>query len=409
VLLAAVPGRLWAQAPAEPSSYGAAADTFQPTLDVGDLWRDVRHWRVGQDAEMPGTDAPVPNRFVVAAPSITAKPSTGLTAGFNSNVAFFGGDPHTTHISSLVAGVKVSQKEQVLSGLRFSIFTSGDRWLIVGDNRFSKTSSDVFGAGIDPPVGGENLRYDAIRLYETAYRTVRPHLFAGGGINVTTHSNTGPADGLLPAFNQSAYVAYSQQHGFSTSGQTSSGVSAGVLLDTRDNAINAEHGWLASVTYRDFIGGFFGGDASWQQLYVDVRTYRPLTRSGRQKLAFWFLSDNVLAGVAPYLDLPSTGSDGRSARGYTDGRYRGDHLVYGEVEYRSALTRNGLLGFVVFANTTTVDDPSEGQKLFSSFAPAGGTGLRVLMNKRSRTNLAADYGWGRDGSRGLYLGIQEAF
>jgi hypothetical protein len=33
----------------------------------------------------------------------------------------------------------------------------------------------------------------------------------------------------------------------------------------------------------------------------------------------------------------------------------------------------------------------------------------VLLNKHSRTNLTADYGWGKEGSRGLYLGIQEAF
>ena len=40
---------------------------------------------------------------------------------------------------------------------------------------------------------------------------------------------------------------------------------------------------------------------------------------------------------------------------------------------------------------------------------AKGTQLRVLLNKRSRTNLATDYAWGKDGARGFYLGIQEAF
>ena len=77
-----------------------------------------------------------------------------------------------------------------------------------------------------------------------------------------------------------------------------------------------------------------------------MRTYRKLTPDGRQRLAFWFMSDNVLNGTAPYLDLPATGSDGRSARGYSDGRYRGQHLAYGEMEYRGTITSNGLLGFV---------------------------------------------------------------
>jgi outer membrane protein assembly factor BamA len=238
---------------------------------------------------------------------------------------------------------------------------------------------------------------------------VRPHLFAGVGINISVHSNIRPGDGTLETFDQSAYVAYNNLHGFDDQEQTSSGISAGLLFDTRDNGINAQRGWLASAALRTFFNGFLGGDSTWQQLTVDVRTYRKLTPDGRRKLAFWFLSDNVLSGIAPYLDLPATGSDGRSARGYSDGRYRGQHLVYGEMEYRGTLTSNGLLGFVAFTNVTSVDNADAGVKLFEDVAPAAGFGLRVLLNKHSRTNLTADYGWGKEGSRGLYLGIQEAF
>ena len=35
--------------------------------------------------------------------------------------------------------------------------------------------------------------------------------------------------------------------------------------------------------------------------------------------------------------------------------------------------------------------------------------LRVLLNKRSRTNLAFDVGFGENGNRGVYLTVQEAF
>jgi outer membrane protein assembly factor BamA len=181
------------------------------------------------------------------------------------------------------------------------------------------------------------------------------------------------------------------------------------MLDTRDNAINAQRGWLASMTYRTFFDGFLGGGATWQEAYVDVRTYRALTNDGRRRLAFWMLGDFVTGGSAPYFDLPETSGDGRSARGYTEGRYRGDSLVYGEVEYRDTVTRNGLLGYVLFANTTTIAGGATTDRLFQTFAPAAGGGLRVLLNKRSRTNLCVDYGFGKQGSRGLYLAIQEAF
>jgi hypothetical protein len=142
-----------------------------------------------------------------------------------------------------------------------------------------------------------------------------------------------------------------------------------------------------------------------------VRTFKSFGRDGRQKVAVWFLGDIVTGGAPPYLDLPAIGEDtyGRSARGYITGRYRGPHLLYGEVEYRITLTANGLLGAVAFANTTTIDGDSPDQKLFHRLAPASGGGLRVLLSKRSKTNLCLDWGRGLQGSQGLYLAVQETF
>ncbi len=165
---------------------------------------------------------------------------------------------------------------------------------------------------------------------------------------------------------QAAYAEYSAAHGFAIEGQTSAGPSVGILYDTRDNSINADHGVLANAVYRTYFNGLLGGDSTWQSLNIDVRTYRPLTHDARQKLAFWFLGNLVTGGTAPYFDLPAISFDGRSARGYSEARYRGEHLLYGEVEYRGALSSNGLLGFVAFLNTTFVDDTTTGQKLFDS-------------------------------------------
>ena len=91
------------------------------------------------------------------------------------------------------------------------------------------------------------------------------------------------------------------------------------------------------------------------------------------------------------------------------GRYRGERLAYGEVEYRGMLMKNGLLGMVLFANTTTVSNLSGGEKLFDNYAPAAGAGLRALFNKHSRTNLCVDFAFGKDGAKGVYLAIQDAF
>jgi hypothetical protein len=60
-------------------------------------------------------------------------------------------------------------------------------------------------------------------------------------------------------------------------------------------------------------------------------------------------------------------------------------------------------------NTSTFANTETGEQLFDGFASGAGVGLRLLMNKRSRTNICLDVGWGKQGSRGVYLAIQEAF
>ena len=378
-------------------------------IDVGDLWHLARYRTLAPPPE-PAPSGSHDRRYLVVTPSIGSKPSTGFNAGFSGSVAFYRGDGETTHISSIAFGGKLTQKGQETSGIRIGMFTADDRWFIQSDNRLQFTSADTYALGASAASSdGVNLKYNYSRLYETAYRRVKPGLFVGGGLNVSTHTQVRSGSGASSNIDESAYLAYTQKHGFDPSGQVSSGTSIGVLFDTRDNAINADRGWLANAVYRTFFDGFLGGDATWQTINLDVRTYRTLTDGGRNKLAFWFLGNLVTGGTAPFFDLPEIGSDGRSGRGYAEGRFRGEHLLYGEVEYRGTLTPNGLVGVVAFLNTTTVDNTETGEKLFGSFAPGAGFGFRLLLNKRSRTNLCTDYGWGKDGSRGFYLSILEAF
>jgi hypothetical protein len=80
-----------------------------------------------------------------------------------------------------------------------------------------------------------------------------------------------------------------------------------------------------------------------------------------------------------------------------------------EAEYRGQITRNGLVGWVAFVNASTVSNRAGGEQLFDHVAPGAGAGLRVLLNKRSKTNLAFDVGFGEKGSRGVYFVVQEAF
>jgi len=134
-------------------------------------------------------------------------------------------------------------------------------------------------------------------------------------------------------------------------------------------------------------------------------------KNPRHLMAFWLMGNFSPPGEFPYMILPATAYDqrSRSARGYTQGRFRGNALVYGEAEYRFPLSPcGGVWGGVLFVNATTASNPIQSLKLFQSIKPAYGMGLRVMVDKQSRTNLAIDFGFG-DKSSGFYLAASETF
>jgi hypothetical protein len=414
VLAAAGLGAAVAPAHAQAGDTAPAVAAPQPPPETQvDVFDVARKLFKKASADASGSKPWDPGKLMVAImPTFGYKPSTGFTIGAMSNLAKYLGDPGTTTISSAVIGFSYSTKQQTSFTVRFGASGRDNRWRLDGDNRFQWTSQDSYGLGTGTsPEDIVYTKFTYVRVYDVAWYQLRKNIYGGAGFHFSSHSNVRPGVEGDPAWEDSAYVTYSKEHGFDPNGQSSTGLSLNLKLDTLDNPINASRGWMASFTYRPFIKNLAGGDSNWQETYVDVRKFVSLTKDRRHRLAMWVYGDATWSGTAPYFDLPSLSMDtyGRSGRAYTEGRIRGDKLVYGEVEYRGTLTRNGLLGMVAFLNTTTASDKQTGETLFDGFATGGGLGLRVLFNKRSSTNLCIDYAWGRQGAKGLYLALQEAF
>ena len=94
--------------------------------------------------------------------------------------------------------------------------------------------------------------------------------------------------------------------------------------------------------------------------------------------------------------------------GYTVSYFKGTQYNYSEIEYRFPITRNKFLSGVTFFHMQTANNEL-GTYLFQQWQPGGGAGIRVLFNKATRTNLCLDYAFGKYGSRGFFLGLNEAF
>jgi hypothetical protein len=380
-----------------------------PTTDLFDLLRRLRH--------KPAPPPPGPEDYkkwmVALAPVLTYGPTSGFGLGFAGNVAAYRGRPPTTHISSIVASVTATTKKQLLVNAKINASALDNRRHFEGDNRLYWTSQKTYGLGTSSAEDAAvDQKYDYFRFFEAYYTKVVRHTYLGGGFLYSDHRNVRPADAEAEAaWATSPYVTYSEKYGLDPKSQSSAGVSLNALFDSRDGPINPSRGVYASLAYRAFFEGFLGGATSWQELSYDGRSYLRLSPDARHKLAFWLSGHFVVGGRAPYLDLPATGMDtyGRAGRGYPQGRFRGERLVYGEAEYRWTATRNGLFGMVAFLNAQTFGSEETGESLFDAFAPGAGIGLRLMLNKRSQTNLCLDIGWGKDGSNAVYFAVQEAF
>jgi hypothetical protein len=396
------------------SSVPAIARAQQPATAEPEQ-TDIREWIRRKRGQQPpaGTTAAAPRSgtSIFVAPLVASKPSTGVIFGVGASIEFALGSRDTTYTSSVLPAASISTKGQYSVAARLLLFGPGNRWVVIGDNHERETSQetrDPSSGTVD--AGVVDATFTSTRFMNTYLGRLPGALYAGMGLLYQRQRDVAPADPEAD-WAQSPYVEYSERFGFDLAGQASGGLSFVVRRDSRDNISDPGRGWYMDTTYRTYIEGFFGGASTWQSFTLDTRGYVKPSKLRNDRVAGWAYVDVVTGGRAPYFALPATGTDpmGRSGRGYAEGRFRGDRLVYGEVEYRRPLRADGLVGAVVFLNATATGSTFEDDPVFDDVALGGGFGFRLRLDKRSRTNVCLDFGWGRSGSRGVYIALAEAF
>ena len=385
------------------AAFSQQADSIPPSgavpqRDIMDVLSRVLHGK----PKLSDTVVVPPKTVITILPAISASPTTGLLLGVSGNAVTRLGTDESTNLSTLSASVNYTTKKQFNILLRSNVYTSGNGWKLEGDWRYLDSNQPTYGLG--PALPGEfesPMDYNLIRFYETVYRGISQDFLVGLGYHLNHYFQI--VDHNADAGVVTPYVEYS---GGQPTTSTSSGLSFNVLSDTRDNPLNTRNGLLARGSLR-FSPTWLGSDDNWQSLESELRTYHVM-RGGRDMLAFWGLAWLTM-GRPPYLDLPAIGWDynNRSGRGYAQGRIRAQDLVYGEAEYRMALSRNGLWGAVAFLNLTSSSDGDSGS--LQTPDPGGGIGLRIKLNKNSNTNIGIDFGFGVEGSNGVFFGTGEAF
>ena len=372
---------------------------------------------------------------ILPLPAIASTPATGFMFGVAASSNWLMGPASNTHRSTMVATAIYTTKKQLLLTAKSNVFLFNDSWNLMGDWRYFIFSQPTFGLGTGPQSSKlvstgfeyedgsfsqgideeQMMKFNYLRLHETALKRIGDtRYFLGIGYHLDIHSKID--DQLLdldtlPPTNTSHY-AYSIDKGFDPEKYTLSGISLNALWDSRDNSINPYQGRYAFISYR-INPEFLGSSQNSSTLWLEYRDYFSLSKKRpRHLLAFWAYGTMMTSGTLPYLDLPSIGWDqfGRSGRAYPQGRWRGQSMVYSELEYRFPIQKHkDTFGGVVFVNTNTASNRDASIKLFDFIEPAAGLGLRFMYNKHSRSNITIDYAWGKYGAKGFYFNVYEAF
>jgi hypothetical protein len=322
-----------------------------------------------------------------------------LVSSFNAT--FLLGDKTNTNNSTVYLIPYISFDNQYGIELFPTIWLKENSWNFVGEYFALNFPQDTWGLGGGTPESNETLiDGKTLRFHQNVLKGILPNLAIGLGYQFDEHHNLEIKDPNINTDNPNFPEA-------NTGKSISSGLSFPIVFDNRKNINNPQEGTYASFTYL-YNDPNLGSDTKWQSVFFDVRKYFSIPYA-RSVLALRSYYWSILSGKTPYFDLPSTRSEpgtASSSRGLQKDRYRSNAMLFFESEYRFNITRNGFVGGVLFANTTSASEYDT--QHFKYWQPAVGAGIRLKFNKYTKVNVAFDFGISKDYAS-VYLKIGEVF
>ena len=323
--------------------------------DLGDVIRKMRN--------KPPKDTVDSKGGILLLPIIGSNPATGFMLGVGGQYAFkrSGAD---TRYSMISGSVQFTTKNQQLFLLKNNIYTKNNNIFLTGDWRYLIYSQSTYGLGTNAPEGGildyqiglagqetsidslaQPLKFNFLRFHQSVSFRIKKSFYIGVGYYLDGFSHIKdeklrltPGDSLI-----TSHYAYSKYYGFDTNKYTSSAIGVNLVSDTRDNMINPYKGHYAMLSWNGSME-FLGSDKSANFYEFEWRSFHPLSKTNpRHLMALWAMGNFTPEGELPYLILPATAYDqrSRSGRGYSQGRFRGNQMVYTEAEYRFPISPCG--------------------------------------------------------------------
>lgn len=330
--------------------------------------------------------------MILPLPLVTYSPETSFGFGLSGQYLFRFPNDSANNLSVAGATFLYTLRKQIIVNPNWEFFFRENTWRVSGAFVYQKFPENFWGIGNDTrDADEESFTAQYLVFRNRATRQVVKHFHVGlqyrfeYAFHVEADSSGQLASGAIPG----------------SEGYLASGAGIAAVYDSRDNSMFPFKGWFV-VFSNHFYPTWLGSDMRFANFKIDARKYfNPFTSNVIAVQALF----SFHAGQPPFKMQALLGGI-ETLRGYYMGRYRDNHLMAAQVEWRFPIWWRFIgVGFYGVGDVThDFHDLSWGNLKHSI-----GGGIRFTLDAKERINLRFDAAFGLEGSRGFYFQIGEAF
>jgi hypothetical protein len=326
-------------------------------------------------------------------PTLAFSPETNWEIGLSSLYIYSANRDLKNRLSEVKAFTFYTLEKQYGIWLDHALYSDQNKWFLLGKARFQSFPLLFHGIGVNTPK--EHIaRIDGNFTYfkERILREIIPNLYTGLELDIQI---------LNKVSYQNTTNLFVKPNG--GNGSTNVGLGWGLIYNNIHNILNPRKGIFSEWGFISY-SSYLGSDYQLSSYLIDNRFYFPIKKNN--VLAFQ-LQGQFSNGNTPFNLLSLMGGESLM-RGYYLGRYRDNHMIASQIEYRilpfSFSKRWGASMFFAAGEVFSSLDKFEIKNLL----PTAGAGLRFLLFPEKDIYTRLDFAFTEEGS-GVYFFIGEAF
>jgi outer membrane protein assembly factor BamA len=337
-----------------------------------------------------GDSAKPKSQYFFVIPMWGVSPETGIKLGVSAGYVFKLYEDSSTRPSLIKLNTSYTSKKQFNLRPFADVYFKNNQYNLKAQYVFNDFNERYWGIGSLTSDSSENYDFNQHKINVRLTRQIIRNLFLGPQILYEKVYNI--------EFSEQSETPESKVYGIN--GYDVFGAGLALAFDNRNNVYSPNQGAYLELSNFFFYHNRFS-DFRFDAISIDLRKYFPI---GKENV---FALQGVAAfnaGEVPYRQMGTIGSE-NYMRGYYQGRYRDNHMLTLQSEFRFKIW--GPLNGAAFVGAGNV--ANEVKNLNQNLKPNYGIGIRGLIIRKEKMSARLDLGFGEGKIRGFYFTMLEAF